>query len=391
MRKNKYLKASKYLCGIIVFLGIVDITRAANDAPGSTTGHTKLENDCILKLSESEMPAYQQFDPVYRILSERQPNEVRIQPISLSLSGEFIQYLLTQNEGGLRETRELYREKIAPVVQAMRQGRPVKKAIYSAAGYDIDSAFSMLLPDVEVIVGEDSHPFVGHKKDFNDSDLLHGLTKECESHFLTTHLYSTDTSCWDKNEPIAPRLLMRLFSRFNHLRIVSIIAITVKQKDARELSDGLITFDFGPGTPLRSYYHIHVPIERKNRKYKTEAEEVVNLNIQQKDHLRRLVNAATITSRPGIIVKANDGAYSDSGIKFSPTLLKSVKARGGLIIDGDAYVGELLLKSRISHMVSSIDVATGYNRTTQDRNSPDFSYAKGTTQIFSFEDIEKPK
>ncbi len=182
--------------------------------------------------------------------------------------------------------------------------------VYPSAGYDAATAF-LLWPEITRVVGIDDHPFAR-------SNIKYLAPDPYISHY-DKELGYTMVMEVDSKEYMAEVILARLISAFPKIRFKAVYQITdytLGDYESVRLSHGLILFDTGDGTPIRSYVHLESPTlngyERKSTFWWRE--NILNQGFQ---------------------VLIRKAAMSFYGYPIGLELIGHLKTNHGLLIDGD--------------------------------------------------------
>lgn len=133
-----------------------------------------------------------------------------------------------------------------------------KTIVYPAAGYDSATPF-LVFPTAERIVALDDHPFWSEDS-VVDSD------EHLSRKIISSHRLSTGWAIYkelNQLKSLAAKILFHLSHAYSEFRLLDMYEVKdlTKGSDVKDLvlSHGVIVFDTGEGTPVRSYVHLQTP------------------------------------------------------------------------------------------------------------------------------------
>lgn len=163
--------------------------------------------------------------------------------------------LSTLGEHSLKRQREVS-SKVAAAIKGFQPKKEIRTLIYPAAGFDSASPFR-ILPELLNVIAVDSHPFHSGIENtpivpsYGPGDQSRGFT-------LVSHVTA--------NSSISTVVLGRLILQFPNIRIHKIVGVHADiihmAKQSGSYDHGIIIFDNGPQTPLRTYTHLRIPTQQ---------------------------------------------------------------------------------------------------------------------------------
>jgi uncharacterized protein YggT (Ycf19 family) len=188
---------------------------------------------------------YHQFDPQLNLIKQILPDPITYIDISFTTATPLISL---EEKRNLTEQAWTY-SKVQTAIEELMDTKDIQTLIYPAAGFDSASGFG-ILPNLKTVIALDNHDF---HKDCNLSEIIpvFGPTDVTECGF-------TQVGNVDRTLYLSKVILGRLILHFPKARILRVIGVSDRMLNASHPTypHGMILFDYGPGTALRTYIHI---------------------------------------------------------------------------------------------------------------------------------------
>ncbi len=210
--------------------------------------------------------------------------------------------------------------RVADVLEKIGRAREVRTVLYPAAGFDAATPFR-IFEHADLVIGMDNHPFAVTKRAQERAGVHE---RWLESGELAEKVNVRGWVKYDqinKQRSVLRGLTASLLSLDPGVRILSVEALDAYgHVEGRAVVHGIVKFDLGPGTMIRTYVHLHTPTDLTRATLPPWTPELLASGYQ------------------AVLKKAAMDTYENYRESFGGFLIENLRAQRGFIVDGDGLL-----------------------------------------------------
>lgn len=210
--------------------------------------------------------------------------------------------------------------RVADVLEKIGRAREVRTVLYPAAGFDAATPFR-IFEHADLVIGMDNHPFAVTKRAQERAGVHE---RWLESGELSEKVNVRGWVKYDqvnKQRSVLRGLTASLLSLSPNVRILSAEALDAYgHVEGRAVVHGIVKFDLGPGTTMRTYVHLHTPTDLTRTTLPPWTPELLAAGYQ------------------AVLKKAAMDTYESYTESFGGFLIDHLRSQRGFIVDGDGML-----------------------------------------------------